>query len=235
MDVFSLYKVGIKSSVAIMGTAFTEHHAKLIKKLNVEARFCLDGDDPGQHGILQMIPLLVKEGVSVIVVNYKDCKLDPDEILQKYGKDNLFKFLNRLISKEELIFAYYLKRTDISTLEGKKDFANQIINYLKEERDPLVREITLKKLSDVTQVSVDSYNRILSSFSKITEEEVIETSPVRNTVVVTSRYQKIQQEIIRLMLNYQEAIEDYDHGRERFIDKIYDDLACYIIDYYLIN
>ena len=235
MDVFSLYKVGIKSSVAIMGTAFTEHHAKLIKKLNVEARLCLDGDDPGQHGILQMIPLLVKEGVSVKVVNYKDCKLDPDEILQKYGKDNLFKFLNRLISKEEFIFAYYLKRTDISTLEGKKDFANQIINYLKEERDPVVREITLKKLSDLTQVSVDSYNRILSSFSEITEEEVIETSPVRNTVVVTSRYQKIQQEIIRLMLNYQEAIEDYDHGRERFIDKIYDDLACYIIDYYLIN
>ena len=37
------------------------------------------------------------------------------------------------------------------------------------------------------------------------------------------------------MLNYQEAIEDYDHCPEHFIDQVYDDLSCYILDYYLIN
>ena len=40
MDVFALYKCGIKSAVALMGTAFTKGHAKILKNLGVEIRLC---------------------------------------------------------------------------------------------------------------------------------------------------------------------------------------------------
>ena len=237
MDVFSLYKVGIKSSVAIMGTAFTEYHAKMIKKLNVEARLCLDGDDPGQHGILNMIPLLQKEGIKFKVVNYKDSTLDPDEILQKYGPDVLRKFLNRLISHDEFIFQYHLKRNDVSTSEGKRVFSNLIIDHLKNENDFVNREIMLKKLSDITSISVDSYLRMLGSISHDNQEEIYQSSDIHEDTSTNSanRYQRVQDKIIKLMLNYESAIEDFNNGNNYFNDKLYDDLANYIVDYYSIN
>ncbi len=237
MDVFSLYKVGIKSSVAIMGTAFTEYHAKMIKKLNVEARLCLDGDDPGQHGILNMIPLLQKEGIKFKVVNYKDCTLDPDEILQKYGPDVLRKFLNRLISHDEFIFQYHLKRNDVSTSEGKRVFSNLIIDHLKNENDFVNREIMLKRLSDITSISVDSYLRMLGSISHDNQEEIYQSSDIHDdtSTNTANKYQRVQDKIIKLMLNYESAIEDFNNGNNYFNDKLYDDLANYIVDYYSIN
>ena len=37
------------------------------------------------------------------------------------------------------------------------------------------------------------------------------------------------------MLNYESAIEDFNNGNNYFNDKLYDDLANYIVDYYSIN
>ena len=122
MDVFALYKVGIKSSVAIMGTAFTTTHAKMLRKLGVELRLMLDGDDPGRKAIESMIKILDEEKINYRVVDYENCKLDPDEILNTLGKDELLKISNNLISGNDYLISYYSKNINMNTVEGKKEF-----------------------------------------------------------------------------------------------------------------
>ena len=238
MDVFSLYKAGIKSCVAIMGTAFTESHAKMLRKLNVEVRLCLDGDDAGQNGILKMLDILDKERVNYRIVDYKACTLDPDDILQKYGEGVLAKFLNRLISKEEFILKHYKKIYDVTTVSGKKDYSNAVLEFARREKDVVTQEIFLKKLSEITGISFDAYRNLIGSTTIPTSEDIQTNSG--NVVYIPkkkrhSRYQKVQDAIISLLLQYKEAIEYFQNGNNYFVDNIYDKLSNYILDCYSIN
>ena len=185
-----------------------------------------------------MIPLLKKEGIKFKVVNYKDSTLDPDDILQKYGPEVLRKFLNRLISHDDFIFQYHLKRNDVTTSEGKRVFSNLIIEHLKNENDYVNREIMLKKLSDITSISIDSYLRMLGSISQEKQKEVIyDSSDIQDEKFskIANGHETVQHKIIKLMLNYEEAIQVFSEGNNYFNDKVYDDLANYIIDYYSLH
>ena len=234
MDVFSLYQAGIKSSVALMGTAFTIDHAKMLKKLNVEVRLCLDGDEAGQNGMIKMIDILDKENIKYRVVNYKECKLDPDEILQKYGVDNLKKFLNRLISREEFIISYYLKKFDINSVEGKRNFVNQVMKYMTNLNDELDQEIVLKQISQLTNISYDSFKKVLDNKKEISLDSQ-ENSSYLQTSNSKKKCESVKDKIIRLLLNYSQAIEDYKNGNYYFYDELYDNLVNYMIDCYEVN
>jgi DNA primase len=64
MDVMALDKAGIPSAVALMGTSLTNEQISLLRKLNCEVRLCLDGDAPGQAGMMKMITLLNRSGIA---------------------------------------------------------------------------------------------------------------------------------------------------------------------------
>ncbi len=243
MDVFALYLSGIKSSVALMGTAFTKEHAKLLKKLNVEVRLCLDGDEAGQHGMLRMIDILENENIKYRIVNYKNCLLDPDEILQKYGSEVLKKFSNRLFERDDFVFQYYLKKFDLNTIDGKRNFSNQLVEYASKLKNPIDRELLLKKISEKTGISYDSYANIINQLEgKIKKEEVGKgdknISISLNTVTSKKNITKLQRcedKIISLLLNYPNAIYHYRQGNNYFNDEIYNKIADYIIDNYELN
>lgn len=243
MDVFALYQSGIKSSVALMGTAFTKEHAKLLKKLNVEVRLCLDGDEAGQHGMLKMLDILESEKIKYRIVNYKDCLLDPDEILQKYGSEVLKKFSSRLFERDDFVFQYYLKKYDLKTSDGKRDFSNQLVDYASKLKNPIDREILLKKISEKTGISYESYVKITNQLEVNTEKEItkknnekvsIPVNPVENKKSIT-KLQRCEDKIISLLLNYPDAIYHYRQGNNYFIDEIYSAIADYIIDNYELN
>lgn len=232
MDVFSLYRIGVKSAVALMGTAFTAQHAKLLKKLNVEVRLCLDGDDAGQHGMLAMIETLDAEKIKYRVVNYRDCQLDPDEIFQKYGGEALKKFLQRLMTREEFVLAYFQKRIDLSTIAGKKEFSVQIIRYANSTGDAIDREFLLQKVSELTGISIETYRRMISNKPR-ESERFFDPIPETRMVKKYTSYQALLNGLIRLMLDSKRAAEDYKNkGNNYILDKTYSDLADYILDYY---
>lgn len=237
MDVFSLYKAGIKSSVAIMGTAFTPYHAKMLRRLNVEVRLCLDGDDAGQNAMLKMIEILDKEQLNYRVVNYKDCKLDPDEILQTYGVDNLKKFLNRLFSRDEFVFQYFKKRNDLNTSDGRKNFASSLIPYVTSLQDQIAKDVLITKICEATGISKEVYIPLVGGISKSPNVDNKEGTykPIIPHKKVNRLY-KVSNQIIYQMLNCRDAINDFiSEGNNYFIDDLYDSIANYIIDCYHTN
>jgi DNA primase len=48
MDVIALHRGNLPQAVALMGTAITPNHIKLLQSLGVEIRICLDQDQAGQ-------------------------------------------------------------------------------------------------------------------------------------------------------------------------------------------
>lgn len=63
MDVILSDKFGLKNVVASLGTAFTEDHAKEIKKMGLIPVLIFDGDEAGANAILKAVELLNAEGI----------------------------------------------------------------------------------------------------------------------------------------------------------------------------
>ena len=86
MDVFALARIGIDSAVAIMGTALTEEHIKLLRQLNVEVRLCLDGDVPGQMNAMKASKSLRE----IRLLRYALKALGPSSLRISSGSRGLF-------------------------------------------------------------------------------------------------------------------------------------------------
>lgn len=233
MDVFAMYQAGEKAAVALMGVALTKENAKKIKRLGVEVRLCLDGDNAGQEGQLNMIERLEEERISYRVVNYKDCTLDPDDILQKYGPEILSKFLNRLISKEEFLINFFAKRFDLKSPQGKKDLVKALIPYANQISSEVDRNFFAKQISEITGLDEKIF---LSQLNKTVSYEQIDFNTLReNTGAIKSlkRLEKVQNEVFYQMLSSPKAVEDFvKKGNNRFLDKQLDYLSNYVIDLY---
>ncbi len=97
MDCISLSQSGIENVVASCGTALTPEQAKLLGRYAKSVILCYDSDQAGINAALRGIDVLRDAGLEVRVLNVDDGK-DPDEYVQKNGKDAFL----RLISEKSV-------------------------------------------------------------------------------------------------------------------------------------
>jgi len=83
IDLMRCWQHGIRNVVAPQGTAFTEQHARLLKRLaNKEVVICFDADRAGQNAAQRSIDVLLKEGLQVRIARIPQGE-DPDSLLRK--------------------------------------------------------------------------------------------------------------------------------------------------------
>ena len=225
MDVFSLYRSDIKACVALMGTAFTKYHAKMLKRLNVEIRLCLDGDEAGQHGMMKMCKILDEAQINYRIVDYNNDLRDPDEIFNQDGKDKLFQIANTLISKNDFIVKYLSKHYDLNSIDGKRNFVKELVQNVY-FTDVLEKEAFIKEISSLTRISSNTLKNAFTNNNK--DEDVI---IVKNDISKKhfSRISNIQRQLIHFMLNSREArIQIKRCDINPFIDEDYMMIANFI-------
>ena len=225
MDVFSLYRSDIKACVALMGTAFTKYHAKMLKRLNVEIRLCLDGDEAGQHGMMKMCKILDEAQINYQIVDYNNDLRDPDEIFNQDGKDKLFQIANTLISKNDFIVKYLSKHYDLNSIDGKRNFVKESVQNVY-FTDALEKEAFIKEISSLTRISSNTLKNAFTNNNK--DEDVI---IVKNDISKKhfSRISNIQRQLIHFMLNSREArIQIKRCDINPFIDEDYMMIANFI-------
>ena len=228
MDVFSLYRCNIKSVVALMGTAFTSLHAKQLKKLNVEIRLCLDGDEAGQHGILKMLPILDEAKINYKIVNYKGDKRDPDEIFNQDGEIKLKEIVNNLILKNEFIIQYFSNKNDLKTIDGKRNFVNEISKYIY-FTDPLEKEAFTKEIASITGFN---YNSLAKLFKSENNEELFVDFSINKQKIIQKKYdgkQRIERQLIYYVLNNPDSFYLINQSEVfPFVDDIYLKIFSYL-------
>lgn len=86
MDYIAVHSAGFSDCAAVLGTALTEEHARLIASDYTEVYLSMDSDGAGIHAAKKSIAVLEKEGLTVRVLDLKPHK-DPDEFIRKnpYG------------------------------------------------------------------------------------------------------------------------------------------------------
>ena len=233
MDVFALYRVGIESCVALMGTALTEEHIRLLRGLNVEIRLCLDGDVPGQKNTMRSAIALAQAGLNFRIVDNQSNPRDPDEILNQDGEESLKNYLNNLISHMDFVINYYKNTKPLQTVEEKTRVVEWFAPMLSKIRNPLELDSYLDKLSSITGYSPESIRKNLKGSPNRPKhtsfgQAIMELHPEKKAL---RRLFFAEREFLYQMLQNPAAVAYYESKMNGFYDETYRLIANYLIEY----
>jgi DNA primase len=87
-DLVALHQGGFRNAVAPMGTAFTEAHARLLKRFAQKVILLFDGDKAGRKAVREAYAVVGKVGLEAHVVTLPQGE-DPDSFLRQQGSEAL--------------------------------------------------------------------------------------------------------------------------------------------------
>jgi DNA primase len=105
LDLIACFMAGVKNIVAPQGTAFTEQHARIIKRYVDEVVLCFDSDEAGQNAAVRSLDHLLASGLAVRVA-VVPAPHDPDSFIKANGGEAF----RKLVENADGFFDYYLNR-----------------------------------------------------------------------------------------------------------------------------
>jgi DNA primase len=105
LDLIACFMAGVQNVVAPQGTAFTEQHARIIKRYVDEVVLCFDSDEAGQNAAVRSLDHLLASGLAVRVA-IVPAPHDPDSFIKTNGGEAF----RKLVENAEGFFDYYLNR-----------------------------------------------------------------------------------------------------------------------------
>jgi len=232
LDVIALDKAGIKSVVALMGTAFTKEQIAMLKLLNKEVRVFLDSDNAGRMATLSVIKDLMSNDIDFKIVRPNDENLDPDDILKKHGSEVLTQTANTFIAREDFIFTYYESANKRDDIETNKRFVTAVM------KDVILHlNSRLEVSAFIERLSASSgFNGIILNemYTKMRQQKDMEQKafvtvsqklPLRQTLNKVTQAERF---ILYQMLVYPEARAYFDANVKIFTHEIHKYLANYL-------
>ena len=144
MDFLQLYQHGYINVVAGSGTAFTDEHARLLRRFADEAVLCYDSDTAGQKAA-------VRTGFSVMSQKL-DCRVvvlpegeDPDSYLRKEGAEGFFKKEASALPFIEFL-RHHFQPAKMSAKQ-KSDTITQLLDEIRAFADLVYREMFTREIA----------------------------------------------------------------------------------------
>lgn len=227
MDVIRAYTIGVKNTVALMGTAMSSEQVSLLKKLSNNIYLCLDGDNPGVEATLHNGNLLEEAGllVKVVLINEDD----PDTFILKYGSEKFLNAIENAISFSDYKINFYKKDIDFSSDLEVANYVREVLRETSKLSDDLRIEIILKKLAIETNLSYNTLEKKLKEMTnkKVPKEEIVQTKTKKR-----DKDRLAALEFIAFMLKDARALKLYDQEKPFFADSDLRSLASEINYYY---
>lgn len=155
MDVISLFNHGIKGSAASLGTAFTTHQAKLLKRYSNEYYICYDSDDAGLRAADKALDIFKGMDIKAKVIVLPEGK-DPDDYILENGMDAFQARIKAGLDYMDFKIHLYKQKYDLSSTEGSINFTKEISNLLKGINSAIEIDAYINNISEETNISVEA-------------------------------------------------------------------------------
>ncbi len=203
MDFLKMYQAGFKNIIAISGTSFTENHAIQIKRLTNKINLLYDGDNAGRKAAIRAGYLCLKHGIEPNVVDIPN-GLDPDDWIESTEINDIKQKIEYSINLIDFDYKYEYNndQSDIA----KTSFINNALLGLKNINDPIYKELQIKRLSNITNVSLNS---IFASLEQINNKnKFIKPAPIDN-IKKESQKNFVADDLIKLCFSNNHEIRKF--------------------------
>lgn len=159
MDVIALNKWWFLNSVAVSGTALTEKHLTLIKRLTKKVFLCFDWDSAWEKATKASLEKMKNEGFEVKIISLPNWK-DPDEIISSW-KD-FWEYIENALTP----IWFYIKKSkfDINSIDDKRKLLLELLEIIKSYSDNIEKDFYLKEVAKLLNIN---QNIIYDTFNKI--------------------------------------------------------------------
>lgn len=232
MDAIRISSVGIKNVVALQGTAMTEDQINLLKKLRVKVILCLDNDQAGLTATVNNGEELIKNNIETHVIRLSGQK-DPDEYILANGAQAFEENYKNPLTFFEFKMNYLKQNKDLNKVEDLTDYIKGVLKNLSNTNDEILKSITLNKLSEEYNLSLDLLKSKLDNLEP--PKEINKPIVVKQEKQRKDAYKIASEKILYFMMNGEEYISEYKTKLGFFQDAEYREIANEIVYYYETN
>jgi len=158
-DVIMASSKGVMNIVATLGTALTQEHATLLKRMVDRVILFFDGDEAGNTAAGRGVEILLKNDLDVLVVPLPEGR-DPFDYFSHAGADEFESLVER--SGEDFFdftFRHHGKQHDTATPAGKSKLAGILLKQVSCHRDRIKRDLYMKRAAERLQIDEELLRR----------------------------------------------------------------------------
>ena len=165
MDLLASHQSGWTNTLAASGTAFTQEHASLIRRMTENLVIALDADAAGIKAAGRAAREALKGGLNVKVARLPEGQ-DPAELIQKEGKDAWSKAIRE--AKDIITFLLdVLEEHSKGSDWLRRSVESVVLPYLGDVTSPIAREQYVKEIAKRLGVSESA---VAEAFKKTPRE-----------------------------------------------------------------
>jgi DNA primase len=176
LDLIACFMAGVQNVVAPQGTAFTDQHARILKRYVPEVVLCFDSDEAGQNAAVRSLDHLLSSGLAMRVA-VVPAPHDPDSFIKSAGGEKF----RELVQSAKGFFDYYLdrlcKQNDRSTDKGRLAILRAMADAVQKTGSPALVDTYAQKTALRLGISPEA---VRSEFAKVKSSaaDSVRQSPV---------------------------------------------------------
>ena len=196
IDVISLHQAGFDNTVATMGTALTEDHARLLARYTKELVICYDNDGAGMRSTERALGILKNTTIEVRVLQLPNpcdaagnilldekaqpLKQDPDDFIKKFGAAAFEKVLNGSAGQNDYRLENLRVQFDLTDENGRLEFLKRAVETVAALSSPIEREIFGNKAAAAAGISANAFAQEVEQYRKGQTRQVRRKQERRN-------------------------------------------------------
>jgi DNA primase len=156
IDAISCHEAGLENAIAPLGTAFTPHHARLLRRYTDTVVLCFDSDAAGVKATQRAFGELAAEGLAVRVAELPGGD-DPDAFIRREGVEA---FRTRL-TEARGFFDYMVDRANrensLANVTDRAKFARELAELVAAISDAVSRDALINHLATRLQIGAAEF------------------------------------------------------------------------------
>ncbi|MES2594720.1 MAG: DNA primase [Verrucomicrobiota bacterium] len=165
IDTVMLHEAGFNNAVAGQGTAFTEVHAKLLKRLADEIVLCYDSDSAGINAAEKAFKILAPTGLIVKVAALPKGE-DPDSLIRKQGPEAFKALLEGAQEFLDYQTDAAASNKGMSEMRERVRFAGQLAGNIALLESPVARETSMQRAAVRLSLPEDTMRQLVVRAAK---------------------------------------------------------------------
>lgn len=170
IDLITAVEFGVENIVAPLGTALTEHHARMLRRAASQVILCYDADNAGYKAAKRGFQLLAPEGVFIRVASLPPGE-DPDSLIRTKGADAF----RATLDQAQDFFAFQMDQQADALLPGKDLEKSRLAGDLAENlvllSDKVAQDTAINRCSTRLNIPASDFRLLVSREQKKRQRE----------------------------------------------------------------
>ena len=161
IDTIMIYEAGFQNVVAGQGTAFTEFHAKALKRQADEILLCYDSDNAGFGAAEKAFRILAPTGL-IIKVAALPAGEDPDSLIRKQGPEAFAALLKNSRDFIDYQVEVVGSRRNMDEMRERVKFAEEMALNISLLESPVARETAIQRVAVRLGIPEDTIRKLIA-------------------------------------------------------------------------